>query len=458
MLGANRDAEPNGQPTANANGDDNNGVPDDEDGVTFTSTLINGTAATVSVVVSQTCKLNAWIDFNHDGDWADAGEQIFTDKPMTAGLNTLTFNVPNTAIAGASFARFRVNTAGGLSYTGQASDGEVEDYKVQLYSRVAGRNLFYNQSGFDGNNAAANASDDGAIATDKTALLPGGTATFGNYTSYLKGINGIMIDVAGLAGTPDLSYFQFKVGNTNTPTGWDNVPAPASITVRAGAGVGGTDRITIIWANNAIQNKWLQVTVLSAAGLATSDVHYWGNQIGETGNVATNTWVDAGDASAVQSHYSGLGNVPVTSPYDINRDKVVNAGDCSAVRSHYTGFGSTLILLAPPASLLGASSGVSLGSSKMSLLGVPTLTSAPVASPLAVDFVHAKPITLEASKAATRLDTEVPALAAVLAKPLSIGAHARAMASSIDWIGDASPLGTALETHLLLDLLATVRH
>src|SRR5205085_2665199 len=42
---------------------------------------------------------------------------------------------------------------------------------------VAGRFVFYNQSKFDGNNAAANASDDAAIATDKIALLPGGTST-----------------------------------------------------------------------------------------------------------------------------------------------------------------------------------------------------------------------------------------------------------------------------------------
>ena len=49
---------------------------------------------------------------------------------------------------------------------------------------------------------AASAADDQAIATDKTALLPGETATFANYTSYSLGINGIMVDVADLAGEP----------------------------------------------------------------------------------------------------------------------------------------------------------------------------------------------------------------------------------------------------------------
>ena len=41
--------------------------------------------------------------------------------------------------------------------------------------------------------------DDGAVATDKTVLLPGRTASFANVTGYAKGINGIMIDVAGEA-------------------------------------------------------------------------------------------------------------------------------------------------------------------------------------------------------------------------------------------------------------------
>jgi len=40
-------------------------------------------------------------------------------------------------------------------------------------SDVAARRVFYNRSTFDGNDPAANEADDGAIAADKTALLPG---------------------------------------------------------------------------------------------------------------------------------------------------------------------------------------------------------------------------------------------------------------------------------------------
>ncbi|NCQ30457.1 MAG: hypothetical protein GW802_24070, partial [Armatimonadetes bacterium] len=38
--------------------------------------------------------LNAWIDINHDGDWDDPGEQIFTNRSLTAAVHDLTFAIP----------------------------------------------------------------------------------------------------------------------------------------------------------------------------------------------------------------------------------------------------------------------------------------------------------------------------------------------------------------------------
>src|SRR5207248_11258177 len=130
---------------------------------------------------------------------------------------------------------------------------------------VVGRFVFYNHSAFDGNNPSINSQDDNAIATDKQALLPGGTATFANYTSYSNGINGIMVDVASLAGSPTASDFSFRVGNTNTPASWTTAPAPSKVVARPGAGAGGSTRIEITWPDGAIKNEWLQVTVKADA-------------------------------------------------------------------------------------------------------------------------------------------------------------------------------------------------
>ncbi len=135
-LGATIDAETDGQPDPQAMGDDNNNI-DDEDGVVFTSPLITGQMATVDVTASVAGSLFAWVDFNTNGSWSDAGEQIFSGMALTAGVNHLIFNVPANAIVGNTFARFRFTTAVGatLNYDGPAPDGEVEDYQITIKER-----------------------------------------------------------------------------------------------------------------------------------------------------------------------------------------------------------------------------------------------------------------------------------------------------------------------------------
>ena len=132
QLGASIDPEADGQPNSTATGDDTDGN-DDEDGVVFTSLLLVGRTATIDVTASQPMLLNAFLDFGGDGSFAQAGDQIFTNQPLAPGVNKLAFVVPTTVTPGiTTFARFRVNSTGGLSYDGFAADGEVEDYQVNI--------------------------------------------------------------------------------------------------------------------------------------------------------------------------------------------------------------------------------------------------------------------------------------------------------------------------------------
>src|SRR6476620_7735821 len=103
-----------------------------------------------------------------------------------------------------------------------------------IAAQVLERSIFYNNSRFDGNNPAASPADDAAIATDKSALLPGEQATFANYTSYSAGINGVMVDIAGLPGTPTAADFVFRVGNSDDPGNWLAAPTPQAISARVG--------------------------------------------------------------------------------------------------------------------------------------------------------------------------------------------------------------------------------
>lgn len=128
-LGALIDAEEDGQPLPDADGDDLLDGNDDEDGVTFNNFVV-GTTGTFTVNASTIGTLNAWIDFNDDGDWGTAGDQIFIDQPLVSGDNVLTFNIPASTPIGRKYARFRFSTASGLSFSGLAPDGEVEDYSI----------------------------------------------------------------------------------------------------------------------------------------------------------------------------------------------------------------------------------------------------------------------------------------------------------------------------------------
>jgi len=258
------------------------------------------------------------------------------------GTNTLTLDRPVSAVVGQGVS---------LDYLGAAPDIGAFEYVSPV--QVVGRYVFYNNSDWDGWGPAANADDDGAIAPDKQALLPGGTATFANYTSYARGINGIMIDVDGLAGTPTVGDFAFKVGNDETPDDWTVLTDPGiSVSLRAGAGAGGADRVTIILPDNLVENQWLQVTMLATAetGLDSADVFYFGNAIGETGDNPADARVTPTDVVRVRDNPRTIGQNPaaVDSPYDFNRDRNVGPADAILARDHGSNSMTALQLITVP--------------------------------------------------------------------------------------------------------------
>ena len=147
-----RDAEIDGTPSAAANGD---GI--DEDGATFGTITAGQIGASVTVNVQNApvgAKLDAWIDFNGDGTWNGVGEQIADNVTVNNGDNTITFNAPSDTISGQTYARFRLSTAGNLTTTGLAADGEVEDYLITL-SPPGGFGTFIDSGQLLGNAAAS---------------------------------------------------------------------------------------------------------------------------------------------------------------------------------------------------------------------------------------------------------------------------------------------------------------
>ncbi|MCB1275934.1 GEVED domain-containing protein [Prosthecobacter sp.] len=133
-MGALADTEFVSTRNSAATGDDLTGS-DDEDGVTM-PVLTPGSTGNATVVVTNNtgsaAYLNAWIDFNNNGSFTDAGEQIATNIVVAHGTNgtsqNLSFNLPVNAVPGSRGARFRLTTAQDPTSVGSGGLGEIEDY------------------------------------------------------------------------------------------------------------------------------------------------------------------------------------------------------------------------------------------------------------------------------------------------------------------------------------------
>jgi len=189
-------------------------------------------------------------------------------------------------------------------------------------ARIVDRIMFYNNSALDGFDPSAGPSDDLAIAADKRAMGPGGVGTGANFSSYWLGINGIMIDIAYMGSAPVAGDFEFRVSDPAAPGGWTDGP-DATVTVRPGQGAGGSDRVTLIWDDGAIVDRWLEITLGADAGLEAEEVFHFASLVGDCN----------GDGAVETSDYDVYNDqVGMTGPglaADLNRDSIVDAQDLS---------------------------------------------------------------------------------------------------------------------------------
>lgn len=105
----------------------------DEDGVSFGG-LFNSQLEPVPVTVTSSGAgiLDAWVDWNADGDFDDSGEHVATSMAVHAGENLLNLSTPASAPIGFTYARFRLSTEGNSIIGGIGIGGEVEDYLIEI--------------------------------------------------------------------------------------------------------------------------------------------------------------------------------------------------------------------------------------------------------------------------------------------------------------------------------------
>jgi GEVED domain/Dockerin type I domain/Bacterial pre-peptidase C-terminal domain len=110
---------------------------DTDDGIRFNQQLTAGFSTSITVTASGITAsrkgfLSAWIDFDGDGQF-ETSERIVVGQELIAGVNPdISFRTPAGSKVGQTYARFRYSSSPITSSIGPASDGEVEDYAVNL--------------------------------------------------------------------------------------------------------------------------------------------------------------------------------------------------------------------------------------------------------------------------------------------------------------------------------------
>jgi|GEM_PF-2222895 len=148
--------------SVNADGDDLNGI-DDEDGVTLVDgSDLNGSYFApnqtyhLKVKVAKEGYLNMWIDYGTDGVFGGS-DKVITAGLLTTGEHDITFHVPNDVdTSKTSYMRFRFSSTPNLDATQNASDGEVEDYAIKFGTPFRGVRGDFN---IQRTNSALNAKD-----------------------------------------------------------------------------------------------------------------------------------------------------------------------------------------------------------------------------------------------------------------------------------------------------------
>jgi GEVED domain len=259
-LGASVDADAAFLNSSDATGDDTDST-DDENGITIAS-VVAGAATSIPVSIQNGSGfLNAWFDWNNDGDFLDAGEQVATNQSVAVGTTNLSVTPPITA-SGNVFARFRVcATSGDCSSPFTTSQsGEVEDYRISVTppfgggpgaSCATGQNQIANgdftqfsggnwpgwttTGSWNGGSGSAIAFADGAVLTLTQSGLSNLNQGTGSYGAALIDVN--MSWGNGSPAPSNTANWDIEVGGVRyarltTPTGFGTV---ATITYENGA-------------------------------------------------------------------------------------------------------------------------------------------------------------------------------------------------------------------------------
>ncbi|MEX0794813.1 MAG: GEVED domain-containing protein [Pirellulaceae bacterium] len=277
-----------------------------DDGVYFTSEITPGGTAQVTVVTNARNAgyvLNAWADFNKDGDFSDSGEQILKNIQVQAGnrTTTYTFEIPANMLDDSNWpegsrapmnVRFRIGPTHNVGAAHNDIMGEVEDYQVYVSQpadsglRVLDDIFYYTEEVADQTfNVLAN---DYHVFNRTLTIVPGSVQAIMPETDPPLEITisedgqRILFDATEVAGLTEDITFTYTVRDTTGTTAVGNVTliaqVPAEIDDEDNGNGNGNDVRTFHNANNPVDVNGDGMFTLHDLNLMIRELTYVGSR------------------------------------------------------------------------------------------------------------------------------------------------------------------------------------
>lgn len=291
----------------------------------LSATVTKGSNYTITVTPTWTGTIynegySVWIDYNKDGDFADAGEQVWTAAASKTTPVSGSFTIPTTSVTGTTRMRVSMKYNGIPTPCESFSYGEVEDYTVNITGATADTQaptvptaLASSSVTYNSFNVSWNASTDNVGVTGYNVYRNGslqGTTTSTNYsftgqsasTTYAIAVSAF--DAAGNTSS------QASI-NVTTPAPPDT-QAPTAPTNLAASSVTQTT-LTLTWTASTDNVGVTGYDVYNGASNIGTVTATSANITGLTAGTAYSFTVRARDAAGNVSGNSNTANVTTQS-------------------------------------------------------------------------------------------------------------------------------------------------
>ncbi len=118
-----------------------------DDGLAFITEIETDTTAILSADIKGSGTLNIWGDWNRDGEFS-SNEHAIIDQSVSEGRNLIALSVPEGSSAGLTWVRARYSSQQGIGPNGGVSNGEVEDYQIEVMAQGTMKVSYPSTSGF----------------------------------------------------------------------------------------------------------------------------------------------------------------------------------------------------------------------------------------------------------------------------------------------------------------------